>query len=274
MISTIRFAATVSAAGAAALLVPWSGPGAGASGQSIEFIIDDGASEQGWGSVCIPEFDVTVPWAWVNRFENEAGAAIRIVRLEIAFGANEVKDDQSSIGDAVSGLIYVDPAATGDPLQAQLAAAWALPGGVHALDGETFATHDVPGAGVIIEPGAEFYLGVGDEQSSLDDLAHLLAAADTGKPAGQSFGLWFGECPEPQFNPYNIVDVFDVPIVNWLVRGEAYLAADLDRDGSVDAADLATLLSEWGECAGCDSDFDGDGSTGAADLAVLLSSWT
>lgn len=47
-------------------------------------------------------------------------------------------------------------------------------------------------------------------------------------------------------------------------------AADLDGSGTVDAADLSTLLSNWGEAAG---DVDGDGDTDASDLSVMLSSW-
>ena len=50
--------------------------------------------------------------------------------------------------------------------------------------------------------------------------------------------------------------------------------ADLDHNGMVDAADLATLLSSWGKCAGCAADFDHNGAVDAADLAVLLSSWS
>jgi hypothetical protein len=50
----------------------------------------------------------------------------------------------------------------------------------------------------------------------------------------------------------------------------ARCAGDLDGDGQVDAADLATLLGAWG---GPGADLDGDGSTDASDLAVLLGSW-
>ena len=50
--------------------------------------------------------------------------------------------------------------------------------------------------------------------------------------------------------------------------------ADLDHNGMVDAADLATLLSSWGKCARCAADFDHNGVVDAADLAVLLSSWS
>jgi murein tripeptide amidase MpaA len=46
---------------------------------------------------------------------------------------------------------------------------------------------------------------------------------------------------------------------------------DLDGDGDVDAADLATLLAGWGSAGA--TDLDGDGTTGASDLAILLGNW-
>gem|GEM_PF-501809 len=45
---------------------------------------------------------------------------------------------------------------------------------------------------------------------------------------------------------------------------------DLNDDGTVDAADLASLLGAWGTAAG---DVNGDGNTDAADLAALLGAW-
>lgn len=52
--------------------------------------------------------------------------------------------------------------------------------------------------------------------------------------------------------------------------------ADLDGDGIVGGADLAILLSAWGDCgncAGCVADLTGDCTVGGADLSVLLSAW-
>lgn len=48
---------------------------------------------------------------------------------------------------------------------------------------------------------------------------------------------------------------------------------DLNCDGLVDAADLASLLSAWGPCVACPTDFDADGIVGASDLAIMLSAW-
>lgn len=47
--------------------------------------------------------------------------------------------------------------------------------------------------------------------------------------------------------------------------------ADLDGNGTVDAADLATLLGQWGGPGS--GDLDGDGTVGASDLAMLLGAW-
>jgi hypothetical protein len=53
--------------------------------------------------------------------------------------------------------------------------------------------------------------------------------------------------------------------------------ADITGDGSVDAADLAALVSGWGVCpldGPCPTNINGDGVTNAADLAALLAAWT
>ena len=47
--------------------------------------------------------------------------------------------------------------------------------------------------------------------------------------------------------------------------------ADLNGNGSVDAADIATLLSNWGGSGA--GDINGDGVVSALDIAALLSAW-
>lgn len=49
--------------------------------------------------------------------------------------------------------------------------------------------------------------------------------------------------------------------------------ADLDENGTVDAADLAILVGAWGPCASCAADLTGDGVVDGADLAELLAAW-
>ena len=48
---------------------------------------------------------------------------------------------------------------------------------------------------------------------------------------------------------------------------------DIDGNGSVGGADLASLLSAWGPCAGCSADLDGDDDVDGQDLSVLLTRW-
>ena len=52
--------------------------------------------------------------------------------------------------------------------------------------------------------------------------------------------------------------------------------ADLNNDGSVNAADLAIVLGAWGPCGAscCVADLDLDGAVSAADLALLLGAWS
>lgn len=58
-----------------------------------------------------------------------------------------------------------------------------------------------------------------------------------------------------------------------------FATGDLNFDGAVNAADLASLLGAWGECpdptdATCPGDLDRDGLVGSADIAILLGAWT
>ncbi len=48
---------------------------------------------------------------------------------------------------------------------------------------------------------------------------------------------------------------------------------DVDRDGAVDAIDLAIVLGHWGDTTGS-ADIDGSGMVDAKDLAIVLSNWT
>ncbi len=54
-------------------------------------------------------------------------------------------------------------------------------------------------------------------------------------------------------------------------QAPAPCAGDLDGSGAVDAADLATLLSNWGGSGA--GDVTGDGSVNAKDIAAMLSNW-
>ncbi|MFM7134786.1 MAG: dockerin type I repeat-containing protein, partial [Planctomycetota bacterium] len=54
-------------------------------------------------------------------------------------------------------------------------------------------------------------------------------------------------------------------------QSTCFAPGDFNYDGTVNAADLATLLGGWG--GGGATDLNGDGVTNAADLAVLLANW-
>ena len=60
----------------------------------------------------------------------------------------------------------------------------------------------------------------------------------------------------------------------WLFRAPQ-CPADLNGDGTVNGADLGTMLAAWGACAGaqCPGDLNGSGTIDGADLGALLAAW-
>lgn len=50
--------------------------------------------------------------------------------------------------------------------------------------------------------------------------------------------------------------------------------ADFNGDGSVNGADLGSLIAAWGPCDGCPQDLTGDGQVDGADLGLLFAAWT
>jgi len=58
-----------------------------------------------------------------------------------------------------------------------------------------------------------------------------------------------------------------------VIDGVADCPQDLDGSGSVDFADILTVLSSWGPCLGCAADFDGDDLVGFGDLLAVLAAW-
>jgi len=62
-----------------------------------------------------------------------------------------------------------------------------------------------------------------------------------------------------------------MPIVVAWYMPNTTVQGDLDGDGVVGAADLSTLLNQWGGSGS--ADFDGNGTVDGADIAVLLSNW-
>jgi hypothetical protein len=62
-----------------------------------------------------------------------------------------------------------------------------------------------------------------------------------------------------------------VLVVNY--QPPAARPTDLNSSGIVDGADLAILLSQWGQGASSPADLTDDGTVNGADLAVLLGDW-
>ena len=61
------------------------------------------------------------------------------------------------------------------------------------------------------------------------------------------------------------------PVKTFVVAGSCGVPGDFDGNGTVDGADLATLLNNWG--SGGVADLNGDGTTDAADMAILLNNF-
>lgn len=108
---------------------------------------------------------------------------------------------------------------------------------------------------------------------------------------GQSNGVMILRVGHGTHVWYRFVEVSDFNLQYWSgATVDAYYTielpppvgsepADLNLDGTVDAADLAILLGGWGPCAACPTtpcatDLNQDCSTDAQDLAVLLGAWT
>ena len=104
---------------------------------------------------------------------------------------------------------------------------------------------------------------VADVQAWLDDPANNFGWAVIGNETTPQQIRRFDthESALPAWRP-NLVITFEPPSTN---------PYDLNGDETVNGADLAILLSEWGEPG--PADFNGDGTVGGADLTLLLAAW-
>ena len=60
----------------------------------------------------------------------------------------------------------------------------------------------------------------------------------------------------------------------YLLLAERTKIGDIDGDGVVDAADLASMLAAWGACAApCEADLDGNGLVDGLDIGQVIASW-
>jgi hypothetical protein len=97
--------------------------------------------------------------------------------------------------------------------------------------------------------------GGGDRSTSgAIELVGTIAQHDAATATGGPFRLRGGFWPGPE-------------------RSALRCPGDFDRNGSVDASDLAVLLGGWGPAPSVELDLVPDGVIDAADLAVLLGGW-
>jgi hypothetical protein len=89
----------------------------------------------------------------------------------------------------------------------------------------------------------------------------------TALPAGSPITLIVG-LHSQNFHPCCFIEI---PIVVPAQTGSS-LPGDVNADGVVNGADLATVLSNWGLPG--PTDVDGDGTTNGQDLATLLANWS
>ncbi len=107
--------------------------------------------------------------------------------------------------------------------------------------------------------------------------AATVVAGGTNSPSGNNvrWGDYFALVVDPVDGTtfWGIGEV-QSPSAGWrteVVSFRVARAADLNGDGSVDAADLSSLLSSWGSAGS--ADLDGSGVVDAPDLSQLLADW-
>lgn len=84
----------------------------------------------------------------------------------------------------------------------------------------------------------------------------------------------FGETPivyEKDVSETVSIPATSVQLVTLYPLPDCY--ADFDGNGSVDVADVLTLINNWGSCASCPQDLNTDGNVDVGDLLILISAW-
>jgi len=92
---------------------------------------------------------------------------------------------------------------------------------------------------------------------------------------GDADGQYNNSIQIPNFGPsFNVHDINSDGLIDSADAGAIPIgtfAGDLNGDGAINGADLATLLSQWG--LNGSADLNGDGIVNGADLATLLANW-
>ncbi|RLS65509.1 MAG: hypothetical protein DWH96_00395 [Planctomycetota bacterium] len=105
---------------------------------------------------------------------------------------------------------------------------------------------------------------------SLDQGRLLFSVTSLTKTVQQGSNFPSFYCRENPLVEFNLANAARIELR--VSVGQSCAQVDLDCNGVVDAADLATLLSAWG--GGGSADVNNDGVVDAADLSMLLNAWT
>lgn len=152
--------------------------------------------------------------------------------------------------------------------------AWAY--AAHGTDGTIRAFAIDPRSGALAATGASFNMGGQGALGTIATSDGLLFASDRFNARLLAFSISTDGSLVQIGPPVGTQGTSPEGVATWDPRGALPCPADLDGDGAVTGADLATLLGSWGPCPDkgpCAGDLDGDGAVGGADLAALLAAW-
>jgi len=132
----------------------------------------------------------------------------------------------------------------------------------------------------------EVFDGITSDRGYDDKGVFLVYTVNSGKPrtvtmAWSGNSLWRGVIPAQgacatvryfvrALDASN--NVATSPFKSFVTAGSCGIPGDLDGNGAVDGADLATLLNAWG--GGGPADLNGDGTVDAQDMAILLNNFS
>ena len=148
------------------------------------------------------------------------------------------------------------------------------PDGVLTVDGDYEQSADLSNGVLEIRLASEMRRLQVAGDASLAGTLRVILESGFSPAAGETFSLLSAHGIDGSFG--QIV----TPSEDWMVEiiaGEVIATftggapADLNGDGVVDAADLASLLAQWGSSGS--ADLNGDGVVGAEDLASLIAAW-
>jgi len=143
-------------------------------------------------------------------------------------------------------------------------------------DGQTIADVDFvdPDDIIVITPAGDRFefvrdLETGPEWVKIDPTFELPCGISSHRPSRGRGNFNPGEHDDPDA----FFDIDPGVVIPGVEEPDPLCLGDLTGDGLVDGADLAVLLSGWGESFGASADFNADGLTNGHDLAIVLGHW-